>query len=208
MNTSRTSCKYWDCHLEKLEIEINSLDNLWIKLERNRNIPEDYEDLYRVYPLLDTTAALVRKMLIGHWSKNKKYTVKTIKPSNLHVVDTLQYLYSDNKKFFNGRKETYLLANIVSAILHTASYEYMDNRKKIEDTIFSIYLYLQTDEICDSCAKINLDNPKIPWKNFRKSVWFMRSEDCTCGRYLEIRSYIDSVLKLIKHRIDKFNIKY
>gem|GEM_PF-4659881 len=117
--------------------------------------------MYRIYPLLDTTAALARKMITGNGSKNTEYTVKTIKPTNLDQVNTAKYLYSGEKKFFNGIKETYLLANIVSMILHTTSYGYIDNRKNLEESDFLIYLYLQTDEICDPCSHINLKNPNI-----------------------------------------------
>lgn len=83
MNTKRTYCKYGNCSLEKLEIELKKLNNLWSNLENYWAKPKDIEDVYRIYPLLDTTAALSRKMLVKrNGKKDNKYRVKVVKPTN------------------------------------------------------------------------------------------------------------------------------
>ena len=65
----RTWCKYGSCSLEKLESESELLNKVWTKLENNWAEPKDIEDVYRVYPLLDTTAALARKILTSYGKK-------------------------------------------------------------------------------------------------------------------------------------------
>ena len=68
--------------------------------------PEDIEDVYRIYPLLDTTAVLARKMLTYNGVKKKKYKVEIVKPTSRRTFDTTDYLYSGEHDFFNGNKES------------------------------------------------------------------------------------------------------
>ncbi len=143
----RTWCKYGDCDLEKLESELEILNKIWTDLESNWADPIDHEDVYRIYPLLDTTAALTRKRLNHFDANRKKYEVEIIKPSNERVVDTSEYLYSDEHDFFNGKKRKYLLASVVSTCLHGSDYVYMDTRKKDDSkSEYEIYVFIETDQ--------------------------------------------------------------
>lgn len=142
----RTYCKYGDCDLEKLEFELKTLNKIWSELEKNWAVPNDYEDVYRIYPLLDTTAALARKRLIDNGLKNFKYKVKTVIPSNKRNIDTSKYFFSGEHDFFNGTEKECLLADIVSTCLHGSHYVYMDTRKEFHDKDdFEIYVFIETD---------------------------------------------------------------
>jgi hypothetical protein len=203
MKQERTWCKYGNCSLEKLELELEILNKIWTNLEKNWAKPADIEDVYRIYPLLDTTAALARKMLTStNGKKNKKYQVEIIEPTNLRAVDTDQYLFPAEHQFYNGIKKKSLLADVVSTFLHGSEYVYMDTRKKTNDKKFEIYIYLRTDKLCPSCAESNLKNPKKNGINYRKTTAFTRYDDCTCGQYIDVRSYINSVFELIKYQIN------
>ena len=201
----RTWCKYGNCSLEKLEFELEILHKMWTTLEENWEQPEDVEDLYRIYPLLDTTAAITRKMVVSAGGeKNKKYKVEVIKPTNRRTVDTTGYWYSDEHKFFNGEKSEDLLANVVSNFLHGSEYAYMDTRKTVgSNSDFKIYVFIKTDIFCPSCAAANLENPKKDKNNFRKTTSLIRYDDCTCGQYINVRSYINSIWELVKDKINE-----
>lgn len=202
----RTWCKYGDCSLENLEIEVTKLDKLWSKLEKNWSRPEDVEDVYRVYPLLDTTAALARKKLVVYGDKKKSYTVEVIIPTNEKTIDTSKYIYNDEHKFFNGNPKEELLANIVSTFLHGSEYVYMDTRKRSDQKDgYKIYVFVKTDKLCTSCAEGNLDNPKEKI-NYRKTLSFVTYDDCVCGQYIEVRSYIDAIKQLVHQEISSRSI--
>ncbi|MBU0999056.1 hypothetical protein KKG24_01980 [Patescibacteria group bacterium] len=143
----RTWCKYGDCDLAKLESEFEILSKTWANLEKKWAEPDDMEDVYRIYPLLDTTAALARKRLTdSNGKKNPKYTVEVVIPSEKRTVDTSEFLYSDEHDFFNGDKKECLLADIVSTCLHGSGYVYMDTRKNFHDSSgFEIYVFIETD---------------------------------------------------------------
>ena len=146
MEKDRTWCKYGDCDLEKLESELETLNNIWADLEENWAAPIDHEDVYRIYPLLDTTAALARKRLTNRGTKNTKYKVKIVVPTDKREVDTSGYLFSDEHDFFNGIKKECLLADVVSTCLHGSEYVYMDTRKEFHDKDgFDIYVFIETD---------------------------------------------------------------
>lgn len=169
---SRTRCKYGNCSLEKLEFEFNLLNIIWTNLEKNWAEPKDIEDVYRIYPLLDTTAALARKMLTSHGVKKKKYKVEIVKPTSRRTFDTTSYFYSGEHDFFNGNKEQWPLADVVSTCLHGSGYVYMDTRKSYYDKKgFSIYVFIETDR--------------------RR-------------QYINVRSYIDSLQKLIQDEVNKY----
>lgn len=197
----RTWCKYNSCSLEKLEFELELLNKLWTNLEKNWAQPKDIEDVYRIYPLLDTTAILTRKIVTSNSKKDKKYKIEVIIPTNDKTIDTKNYVYPDEYKFFNGEKKEEFLADIVSVFMHGSEYTYMDTRKKI-DTVndFKIYIFVKTDILCQSCAEANLENPKTNKPNYKKTTQFIRYDDCTCGIYINIRSYINSILELIKDK--------
>ncbi|MBI5421779.1 hypothetical protein HZA44_01445 [Candidatus Peregrinibacteria bacterium] len=147
MGQDRTWCKYGDCELEKLESEFEILNKIWSGLEEKWAEPDDIEDVYRIYPLLDTTAALARKWLIKNGIKNPKYKVEIVVPSAKREVDTSDYLFPDEHDFFNGDKEERPLADIVSTCLHGSSYVYMDTRKNFHDRDgFEIYVFIETDK--------------------------------------------------------------
>lgn len=198
---TRTWCKYGNCSLEKLEVELEKLDELWTKLEKNWNEPEDIEDIYRIYSLLDTTTAIARKILVKNGKKHKEYEVEIVIPKNEKIVDTTAYLYSDEHKFFNGETKKELLANIVSTFLHGSEYVYMDTRKIKNESLFKIYVFVRTDKLCQSCADANLEKPKKDKPNYRVTTSFIQYDDCTCGQYVEVRSYISSMSKLLKDSI-------
>ncbi len=169
MSQKKTYCKYGDCDLEKLESELIILDQIWSELEENWAVPNDYEDVYRIYPLLDTTAALSRKRLNHFGADRKKYQVMIVKPSTRLKVDTSKYFYSNEPTFFNGKRETCLLADVVSTILHGSNYVYMDTRKIFNDKEdFEIYVYIETDKR---------------------------------AQYIDVRSYIDAISKLVTDEI-------
>lgn len=203
---TRTWCKYGSCSLEKLEVELKNLDELWTRLEKNWIKPEDIEDVYRIYPLLDTTAAIARKILVKNGKKHKKYEVEIVTPKNEKVVDTTAYLYPDEHKFFNGETKKELLANIVSTFLHGSEYVYMDTRKVKNESPFKIYVFIRTDKLCQSCADANLEKPKKDKPNYRVTTSFIQYDDCICGQYVEVRSYISSMSKLLKDRIQNYSI--
>jgi len=195
---TRTWCKYGNCSLEKLEVELEKIDELWTKLEKNWNKPEDVEDVYRIYPLLDTTAAIARKILIKNGKKHKEYKVEIVIPKNKKIVDTTAYLYSGEHKFFNGDTKKELLANIASTFLHGSEYVYMDTRKINNKSNFKIYVFVRTDKLCQSCANTNLKKTKKDKPNYRVTTSFIQYDDCICGQYIEVRSYISSISKLLK----------
>jgi hypothetical protein len=200
----RNWCKYGSCSLEKLESELNVLNRIWTKLENNWAQPEDIEDVYRVYPLLDTTAAIARKMVTSFGNKNKKYSIEVIVPTNDRAVDTKSYLYSDEHKFFNGKEKEVPLSNITSVFLHGSEYVYMDTRKDISgNKDFKIYVFVKTDILCQSCAEANLKNPKPDKNNYRKTTEFVGYDDCVCGQYINVRSYVDSVTEFVKDKISE-----
>ena len=176
---------------------MNKLDELWTKLEKTWSNPEDIEDVYRIYPLLDTVSAISRKMLINNGVKDKKYKVDIVIPTNRKNIDTTKYLYCDEHKFFNGNNKKESLANIVSTFLHASEYVYIDTRKNTEDKDIKIYVFIKTDKLCRSCADANLDEPKSDKPNYRITTSFTRYSDCTCGRYVEVRSLIDSLNQLL-----------
>ncbi|MDP2691920.1 MAG: hypothetical protein Q8O95_05995 [bacterium] len=198
---TRTWCKYGNCSLEKLEVELKELDELWAKLEKNWSNPEDIEDVYRIYPLLDTTSAIARKMLVKNSKKNPQYKVSVVIPKNEKTLDTSSYLHADEHAFFNGEEKEELLANIVSTFLHGSEYVYMDTRRINNDSDFKIYVFVRTDMLCQSCADANLKKPKIGKMNYRKTTAFIQYDDCTCGKYVEVRSYISSISKLLDEKI-------
>lgn len=205
-DNKRTWCKYGDCSLEKLEIELEKLDELWSKLEKTWNNPEDIEDVYRVYPLLDITAALARKKLIIYGVKNEKYKVRVIMPTNMKAVDTTNYLYDHNHKFFNGDSKKELLADVVSTFLHASEYVYMDTRKQVDQrNNFNIYVFIKTDCICESCAEKNMENYKKDKINYRKTLQFIVYDDCICGKYVEVRSYINAIKYLLSDKIRNYS---
>lgn len=197
----RTYCKYGNCSLEKLECELEILNHLWTKLEKNWASPEDIEDVYRIYPLLDTTAALARKMLVKNSKKSQQYKVEIVVPKNEKNVDTSNYSYSDEHSFFNGEEKKALLANIVSTFLHGSEYVYMDTRKINNEVGYKIYVFVRTDKLCQSCADANLKKPKKDKPNYRKTTTFIQYDDCTCGQFIEVRSYISSISKLLDEEI-------
>ena len=149
----RTWCKYGDCILEKLENEFIELKRIWTELEENWSDPIDYEDLYRVYPLLDTTAALTRKRLSYVKERWSKYKIEIIKPATLEEIasmeqiDTSEYFYSDEDDFYYGKREIKQLGLVVSTFLHADRYTYKDTRKDFEGKLdFNIYLKISTDK--------------------------------------------------------------
>lgn len=146
MKQERTSCRYGDCDLEKLEDEFKILNKIWSGLEDNWSEPEDIEDVYRIYPLLDTTATLARKRLNHHGANRAKYKVEIVVPSAEQNIDTSEYFYPDQHDFFNGEKKECLLADVVSTFLHASEYVYMDTRKDFHDnTDLKIYVFIGTD---------------------------------------------------------------
>lgn len=201
-NLTRTWCKYGDCSLEKLEIELNGLDDLWVGLENNWSNPKDLEDIYRIYPLLDTVSALSRKRLIVNGTKNSNYKVNVVIPTNNKKVKTANYLFSDEHKFFNGQYKQKLLADVVSTFLHASEYVYMDTRKKIGGSNFKIYVFVRTDKLCPSCANANLEKININKLNYRTTASFIQYEDCICGQYVELRSFINAIKCLLNDTID------
>ena len=205
---NRTWCKYGNCSLEKLEYELNILDETWTNLEKNWAKPKDIEDVYRIYPLLDTTAAIARKMIIRPGGKkDKQYKVDIILPGNDKIVDTSMYRYPDEHKFFNGKAKKELLGDIVSKFLHGSEYVYMDTRKLNDNSDFKIYVFVKTDMLCKSCSEANLKNSQKDKINYKKTVSHIQYDDCTCGRYVDVRNYINSISKLLEDRISEFKTK-
>jgi hypothetical protein len=202
----RTWCKYGNCSLEKLESELIVLNEIWTSLENNWAHPKDIEDVYRIYPLLDTTAAIARKMVTSFGSKSKKYKVEVVVPTNDKKVNAESYLYSDEHKFFNGKAKEVSLGNVTSTFLHGSEYVYMDTRKYISDSNdFKIYVFVKTDILCQSCAEANLKNPKLGKNNYRKTTEYVGYDDCICGEYINVRSYINSMLELVTDKIGEHN---
>lgn len=199
----RTWCKYGNCSLEKLESELSVLNKIWTNLENNWAQPKDIEDVYRVYPLLDTTASIARKMSTSpDKKKDKKYKVEVVLPTNNKIVDTKSYLYLGAHKFFNGKEKEELLSNVTSTFLHGTGYVYMDTRKDISNNNdYKIFVFVKTDKLCWSCAEANLENPKPDKNNYKKTTAYVGYTDCTCGTYINVRSYINVVLKLVADEI-------
>lgn len=198
MMNKRTWCKYNDCELEKFESELSELTVLWDRLVSNWRKPEDAEDLYRVYPLLKTTSALVRCRVQRFKSKSKEYNVKVVIPGydDAIVVDDM-YRYSDETRFFCGVHKEMTLADVTSKFLHVSEFCYMDDSKIDSDDPFEIYLYVCTDEFCASCADANLIKTKTDGPNYRKKARMVRYTDCTCGYYVNVNSYISSLKKVL-----------
>ena len=78
----------------------------------------------------------------------------------------------------------------------------MDTRTLTNED-YDIYVLIKTDQICYSCAESNLENPKIDNTNYRKSNSFVRYDDCICGKFVNVRTYIEALLELINDRIKK-----
>ena len=189
-----------DYGIEKLNKEYNELRLLWNKLKAEWEKPSDWEDLYRVYPLLTTTAAIARKYI--HWDKSLNNEVKVIKPSLETNIDTSDYLNSDEKSFFNGVKENKKFTEVAGLFLHQIEYNYMDDRKsdgKITNNT-TIYIYVRSDILCKSCALVNNGEYKEGKKNYKKTTAFVKYPDCTCGIYVNIDSYLDSIEQLINKK--------
>lgn len=74
----------------------------------------------------------------------------------------------------------------------------MDTRKQFEDVKFEIYVFIKTDHICENCKKINSQNSK-----YRETTEFIESDGCICGQYVNVRSYINSLLELVKDKINE-----
>jgi hypothetical protein len=190
----RTYCKYGDCSLEKLESELYLLEKIWLSLKDNWSSLLDYEDLYRIYPLLDTTAALARKKVINCQKKDKNYKCEIRRPSSKKEIEKSNYKL---EKFLNSTKEEILLADIVSVFLHSSDYEYIDNgREKLKDN-YEIHLHVKTDKLCENCIK---ENKNVIRKIYKKEGCFTTYIDCTCGIYVDIGSYIKSMKELLNNK--------
>jgi len=188
-----------DYELEKLTQEYESLKSLYNKLVKEWGHPSDFEDLYKVYPLLTVTGALARKYL--QWDKKLSYLVDVIKPK-LGDMDTSEFLYYDEKTFFNGEKTQVPLSSVTSMFLHQYEYGYMDDRKlsgKMTPKV-SIYLFITTDILCESCALANNGKYKAGKNNFRKTTSFIGYSDCTCGYYVNFKSYLQALEQMIKEK--------
>lgn len=183
--------------LEKLNKEHKELKLLWDKLKSEWVKPSDFEDLYRVYPLLTTTAAIARKFI--YWDKSLDFPVKVVEPSSLDEVDTSEYYYNNEKSFFNGIEKTVSLSSVAGLILHQKEYGYMDNRKDLgemsEDVI--IYIHIKSDLLCKSCSLANNGKYEENGKNYRKTTSFITYSDCTCGFYVDIDTYLNAIDKII-----------
>lgn len=196
----RTYCKYGDCDLEKLEKEFFELKELWRVLKNNWSKPDNWEDLYRLYPLITTTSALARQRLSD---KAPSYNVEIISPKIGDKKRFDDYFYADANKFFNGKKTCSPLKSCTSSFLHAKNYGYMDTRKSVEvDSEYKIYLFVATDYLCPSCKEANIGNSKQ--KYGKKHVGYT---DCTCGQYIDIDSFITNLELLIRNQIDKRNNK-
>jgi len=185
--------------LQPREIRIRTLlEKIWLSLKDNWSSLLDYEDLYRIYPLLDTTAALVRKKIINCQKKDKNYKCEIRKPSSEKEIEKTNYKL---EKFLNSTKEEILLADIVSVFLHSSDYEYIDNgREKLKDN-YEIHLYVKTDKLCESCINENKNAGK---NGYRRKGCFITYIDCTCGIYVDIGSYIKSIKEFLNNKkLDK-----
>lgn len=183
--------------MEKLKQEYKALEVLWDKLTEEWEQPSDYEDLYRIYPLLTTTGAIVRKYI--SWHKNLNLNVSIVKPSLDTSVDTSEYLYYDEKTFFNGEKKNESLWQVASTFLHQTEYVYMDDRKsdgKVTDST-NIYLYVKSDRICKSCALANNGELRKNGNDYQKKGSFISYSDCLCGYYINMKSYMRAIKDLI-----------
>jgi hypothetical protein len=190
---TRTYCEYGDCDLEKLEKEFVELKALWLKLKKNWSKPVDWEDLYRLYPLITVTSALSRQRI----DQNQSYNVKIVLPKIGDKTKFDEYFYADEHKFFNGVNTYSSLKNVTSSFLHAKNYVYMDTRKSFEiDTESKIYLFVATDHLCPSCNEANIGDPKK--KYGKKSVGYI---DCTCGQYIDIDSFVSNIESLIAVKI-------
>lgn len=192
----RTHCKYGDCDLEKLEKEFLELKKLWLVLKKNWIKPDDWEDLYRLYPLITTTSALARQRLSD---KAPSYNVEIISPKIGDKKRFDDYFYSDADKFFNGKKTCSSLKSVISSFLHAKNYVYMDTRKSVEvDSEYKIYLFVATDYLCLSCNEANIGNP-----NQRYGKKHVGYTDCICGQYVDLDSFINTVEAFIEAQINK-----
>ena len=183
-----------DYGLEKLNKEFSELNSLWNKLHNHWEKPNDYEDLYRIYPYFTTVSALVRQY--AQWSSGKNIKkVRVVKPSDKRKIDTSKYLYPDEHSFFNGKEKLLPADKIASLFLHRHQCSYMDDRlldgKKRNDT--NIFLYISTDDQCRSCVEGNGGEYKEGRMNLRKATSYVGYSDCTCGYYIHIQSYIDAI---------------
>ncbi len=185
-----------DYEIEKLKDELASLGFLWNKLKSEWEKPSDFEDIYRVYPFLTTTAAIARKYI--HWNKNLDFSVRVIEPSFETDIDTSEYFYYDEKSFFNGINKDTPISRIAGLFLHQREYGYMDDRKsdgKMTGDV-TIYVYAKSDVLCKSCSLVNNGEYKDNGNNYRKTTSFVGYSDCTCGLYINIDSYIETVNKI------------
>ncbi len=182
--------------LEKLKEEINKLETIFLKLESEWENISDYEDLYKLYPFLTTTAALSRKFI--DWGIKNIPNLEIIEQALDNKVDTSIYLYSDAKKFFNGKKRVISLKEVCDYFLHQSEYHYIDDRK-VDGFMKSnnyIYLGLKTDKLCKSCSIANNGFFKEDKPNYKKTNSFVVYSDCICTKYINIRSYINSLKSL------------
>ncbi len=186
-----------DYEIEKLSKEYESLNSLWNKLRSEWVKPSDFEDLYRVYPLLTTAAAIARKYIF--WDKDLDFLVKVVEPSSERTVKTSAYFYYDEKSFFNGTKKDKPLSVIAGLFLHQREYGYMDDRKS--DVGMSndvgIYIFAKSDLLCKSCSLANNGEYKENGKNYKTTTSFIGYSDCACGYYVDIDSYLKAIKKII-----------
>lgn len=187
-----------DYEMEKLKEEYRNLKALWDKLTTEWEKPSDFEDLYRVYPLLTATAAIVRKYI--YWNQGLNFSVRVIIPSLENTKNASEYLYYDEKAFFNGEEKNISLSEVASLFLHQREFCYMDDRKsdgKMTNAV-KIYLYTRTDRLCKSCSLANNGEYRGNGKDYRKTKSFVSYSDCECGYYIRINSYLSSVDKVIR----------
>jgi hypothetical protein len=187
-----------DYELEKLKQEYTAFTVLWNKVKSEWIQPSDWEDLYRVYPYLTTTAAIARKYSV--WDKDLDFAVKVIEPIAVGEVDTSIFFYCDEKSFFNGRAIDLPLSKVASVFLHQSEFCYMDNRKSdgVMSSQVSIYIYARSDILCKSCSLANSGEYKENGQNLKQRTASVSYPDCTCGYYIDIDSYLVSINKIIK----------
>ena len=186
-----------DYEMEKLNTEYTTLRALWNKLQSEWERLSDHEGLYKVYPLLTTTAAIARKYIF--WNKDLDFSVKIIEPSSSMTVDTSKYFYYDEKSFFNGTKKDRPLSIIAGLFLHQNEYVYVDDREKdgkMSEKV-TIFIYAKSDVLCKSCAQANNGEYKENERNYRTTKSFITYSDCTCGLYIDIESYVGAIKKII-----------
>jgi hypothetical protein len=191
-----------DYGMEKLKEEFNQLNTIWKRLYEHWEKPLDFEDLYRIYPYFSTVSALIRQY--SQWSSTNENMkkVKAIKPSDEEIVNTSKYCNYDEHTFFNGKEIFLPMDKVASLFLHRHQCSYMDDRlidgKMKSDT--NIFLYISTDDQCRSCVEGNGGKYKENRMNLRKTSSYVGYSDCTCGYYIHIQSYIDSIDNFIRQK--------